>query len=496
VAKKWSDEVKYYAITIGPIYDAVSLTSSPSGMWTASYMFSKLAYLLCKEIEKLGLSILSPCYEEPEDAMRHGTGLFPDHIIFWGDEVKQNELKVIFNKTKKDLATLLEPDKEKLPALEKYLDEFLQINVLAFDCAPGMNAIAASSVLLAGLELRKTFPVPDTQLLLKLFENYGRGENESRNNAVKNTRLVQDCGADWPLWLDDKLEKVKDIETIAKLSVASDAKQMKKSSYYAIVQADGDKMGATITSLSTMEDIQAFSMACWKYSIEAADLIRKFGGMPIYAGGDDLLFIAPVEYEGVNIIQLLHGIAKVFCNAFSNYPSKPTLSFGVAISYYKHPLYESFETAHSLLMREAKQVDGKNALVLRLEKHSGQTVKFVLKGFSKQFEENTVGKALEDLLNSHCDDAALDSIQFHLLKFQPLFDLALKNGCLGNAFENMFDSEIHASGENEAYIESVRRLTEILDLDWPYHNREELLEMVDCYLRYAKFFAETGTEEG
>ena len=54
------------------------------------------------------------------------------------------------------------------------------------------------------------------------------------------------------------------------------------------------------------ENLQAISKALVKYGIEATKIIDEFGGLPIYAGGDDLLFIAPVVgKDGTNIFDLL-----------------------------------------------------------------------------------------------------------------------------------------------------------------------------------------------
>ena len=42
------DKKKYIGITIGPIFETMSLTSSPVALWAASYMFSLLSRSLCE----------------------------------------------------------------------------------------------------------------------------------------------------------------------------------------------------------------------------------------------------------------------------------------------------------------------------------------------------------------------------------------------------------------------------------------------------------------
>ena len=72
--------------------------------------------------------------------------------------------------------------------------------------------------------------------------------------------------------------------------------------YFCIVQADGDNMGKTIQN----GNVAAISTALIQYAAAAVPKISDYGAMPIYAGGDDLLFIAPVVgKDGKNIFDLI-----------------------------------------------------------------------------------------------------------------------------------------------------------------------------------------------
>ena len=163
--------------------------------------------------------------------------------------------------------------------------------------------------------------------------------------------------------------------------------------YICVVQADGDNVGGTV-SHSQLGDgkVKEISEALLNYGKEAKEAINKYGGLTIYAGGEDLLFIAPVVGEnGKNIFDLLNDLDnKAFkgvkeavesCKDENGKdlldkrgkPLRASLSFGVSITYYKYPLYEALESARHLLFDKAKKVDGKNAVAVDWRKHSGSS---------------------------------------------------------------------------------------------------------------------------
>jgi len=78
--------------------------------------------------------------------------------------------------------------------------------------------------------------------------------------------------------------------------------------YIAIVQSDGDNVGKLIKEIykSNPAKIKEFSKALSDFALEAAEEIQKYGGETVYAGGDDLLFFAPVLTPDSNIFILIY----------------------------------------------------------------------------------------------------------------------------------------------------------------------------------------------
>ena len=66
--------------------------------------------------------------------------------------------------------------------------------------------------------------------------------------------------------------------------------------YYAIVQSDGDSVGKIIAEMGNDEgEISKFSKKLMDFSKAAANTIAEFGAIPIYIGGDDLLFLSLIH---------------------------------------------------------------------------------------------------------------------------------------------------------------------------------------------------------
>jgi CRISPR-associated protein Cmr2 len=173
------------------------------------------------------------------------------------------------------------------------------------------------------------------------------------------------------------------IELIGDL-FGKDFRQVHK--YIAIVQADGDKIGQMVTKVGTDPDkIQNFSQKLMEYSRAATDIVVKYGGSPVYMGGDDLFFFAPMTYrigiKKTHILEMINDLDLKFKEIITFYAKDkllikdselPSLSFGISFSYYKFPLYEAKNLAFSALFEEIKWVDKRNAIKVKFRKHSGQ----------------------------------------------------------------------------------------------------------------------------
>ena len=217
--------------------------------------------------------------------------------------------------------------------------------------------------------------------------------------------------------------------------------------YFCVVQADGDNMGKTFSHKELKDDETAeISSKLVEFGKNASGVIYEYGGLPIYAGGDDLLFLAPVvgktkkninisgnqtETYCKNIFDLLKDIDGCFEPVKSCVVGKnllddqkalivPSMSYGVSITYYKFPLYEALESARNLLFEVAKNVDGKNAIAWRLQKNAGSS-------FEGAFSKDNLMDTFENVIQNSCvKESVVTAVSHKIRENQQLLQLWLK----------------------------------------------------------------------
>ena len=104
--------------------------------------------------------------------------------------------------------------------------------------------------------------------------------------------------------------------------------------YFALLVADGDRMGAAISEIDGIEGHQKFSSTLSKFAGEARDIVKKFHGVCVYTGGDDVLAFLPLD-TCLGCARELH---EAFGELLKDYKSlkdqrSPTLSVGISIGH-------------------------------------------------------------------------------------------------------------------------------------------------------------------
>ncbi|ORU00267.1 CRISPR-associated RAMP Cmr2 [Anaerovibrio sp. JC8] len=383
----------YLGITNGPILNTLNDACSPAGLWFASTFFSNLTRRLCKAfLDKYqnGVDILSPHFESGQnDFLQDGVGKYHDRIILKLsidqnlDEVNK-AVKKIMRDVKAESINDFPKQYHNIDGGPSFLENYLQCHYVLLTeenvqkIEREGNVILKISPYLDALELMQTCPVDDKDnLFYKILTN----KENNRNRTLKDSLLFKKVPeyANQLLDSDDGSRNIWSIEDIASCHGIHKHSDLKKYNYFAVVQADGDRMGALLNSIDEDEEVKAFSKNCMEYAREASAKVGEFGGMTIYAGGDDLLFLAPVENDkGVSVFKLCDDLNALFVNKMNSKNGNSgtvntTLSFGIAIQHKKAPLYEALKNAAHLLFDVAKQ-EPKNNMAVELQKHSGQTV--------------------------------------------------------------------------------------------------------------------------
>lgn len=144
-------------------------------------------------------------------------------------------------------------------------------------------------------------------------------------------------------------------------------------SYYAILYADGDKMGKHLSEAIAhgKERHIAISKALAEFAaIQARDVVEdKHAGRVIYAGGDDVLALLPA----VEALSAANALRKQYSHAMSELLTNPTMSVGVAIVHHLAPLTLALQAARRA-EKAAKNRFDRNAVAVIFRKRSGEEI--------------------------------------------------------------------------------------------------------------------------
>ncbi len=142
--------------------------------------------------------------------------------------------------------------------------------------------------------------------------------------------------------------------------------------YFAVLQADGDRMGKAISSLDNIEQNQNFSKDLNAFAYAATEIVKNYFGCTVYAGGDDVLAFLPLD----TCLECAEKLHDDFAERLKNYApadSGPTLSVGIAVCHFLEPLEDILIAAREA-EKDAKSPD-RDGLAIHLHVHSGSVLK-------------------------------------------------------------------------------------------------------------------------
>jgi len=431
--------MKYIALTLGPITRTIETAENTRSLWAASYLFSYLGKKIIQPFKerKFLLPYISDGTKKDEEDMfkktYKGAGVFPDRYIFKTEEGDFNKLSKHAGTVIHDLAvSICKEINSNEEETEDYLKRYLKVYFFEkdFTVTDEKEIKKSCERSLALLEKQDSIvpKVEDSKLFLnRLFDR------------VTGSFLAKDAGLEGGF------------PTIAKISSGDNVETPKHpyQRYVAIVKADGDSMGKAFEEAMDANDL---SKALFEFNKEAVNRINAYNGLPVYIGGDDLLFFAPVYTENKgSLFSLLQELDDAFHTSIeaTGLTEHPTLSFGVSISYYKYPMFEALMLADQLLSK-AKTGDGekplKNNIVFSVQKHSGQTRAALLhKGNTKTLERfNKLVKDYMSKVTETDDRKMLSSVMHGLREKEFLLSVAIKREeTLKNYFANNFNEMGH-----------------------------------------------------
>lgn len=429
--------MKYIALTIGPIVDTLSLGRKTSEVWMASYLFSSFMKNSIRKIkERSDAKFIIPFVDdEVLKEQDNGVGMFHDRFILQSDTLSLESIEEILQEEKDAFSSMvttsIKKDETKVKAFFKqYLQTYLFETRETFE-----NPILDISKIMDSIELHT--PILEAEEdYMRLFLN--------RDTILGSSLTKTSFG---------KKPSFEAIDAIAAQELDKDMEAKNAHKYIAIIYADGDNLGKYIKSQS---DVTEVSKRLFDFDKKAAQTIKDNGALPIFIGGDDLIIFAPLLNKGKTVFDLLNQLSKDYKEALGT--DKSTLSFGVSLTYYKYPLYEALERARNTLFAVAKKHEGKNAIAVSTQKHSGQSFEFCIGKDEEAYEIFLT--LIERVLTEKVE--LPHAIHHKLQEHQKIFDnIPLER--LQNTFENLFNEDIHKEKFKEG-LKSIENLMESLGL--------------------------------
>lgn len=188
------------------------------------------------------------------------------------------------------------------------------------------------------------------------------------------------------------------------------------SPFYAVLLMDGDELGI---HMSDENKQTAITTALAKFTAEVPRIVHANNGFLIYAGGDDVLALLPVEYA-------LKCAAALRANYLSCFDLKliPTsLSGAIEYAHIKMPLGKVLHDAHDLLDNLAKEGRGRDAIACRVWKPGGLTVEWAMPWNCALDGEEVVIDQLADVFRKGLSGEDGDMASKFFYRIRERFDL-------------------------------------------------------------------------
>jgi CRISPR-associated protein Cmr2 len=155
--------------------------------------------------------------------------------------------------------------------------------------------------------------------------------------------------------------KVKEFEAVLKELKLEDKAP---TPFYAVLLMDGDSLGA---QMSKRDNQQRIAQSLNKFTADVPAAVKANNGFLIYAGGDDVLALLPLEDALPCALACRH----TYTQAFAGTSINTTLSGTVLYAHVKTALGEVLRQAHCVLDDKAKDGAGRDAIAIRVLKPGG-----------------------------------------------------------------------------------------------------------------------------
>ena len=143
------------------------------------------------------------------------------------------------------------------------------------------------------------------------------------------------------------------------------------SPFYAVLLMDGDELGIHMSDTTKQE---AITNGLAKFTAKVPHIVQEKNGFLVYAGGDDVLALLPLE----DALKCAAALREHYLSCFDPKIIPTTLSGAIEYAHIKMPLGKVLHDAHDLLDNLAKDGRGRDAIACRVWKPGRLTVEWAM----------------------------------------------------------------------------------------------------------------------
>lgn len=180
------------------------------------------------------------------------------------------------------------------------------------------------------------------------------------------------------------------------------------SPFYTVLLMDGDSLGA---HMSLKANQQPISQALEQFTGGVPEIVEDHNGFLIYAGGDDVLAILPLE----DALDCAAAVRRHYLASFKASGIPTTISAAIEYAHVKMPLGKVLHDAHDLLDHVAKDGTGRDAVAARVWKPGGMALEWAQPWvIALAGEELVINQIARDFIRQSSDnDVRLSNKFFH-----------------------------------------------------------------------------------
>lgn len=278
------------------------------------------------------------------------------------------------------------------------------------------------------------------------------------------------------------------------------------SPFYAVLMMDGDSLGRHMSYTNKQQHI---SQGLEQFTNGVQTIVEDHSGFLIYAGGDDVLALLPLE----EALKCAKALREHYLKCFAAWDDiNTTLSGAIEYAHIRMPLGKVLSDAHHLLDDIAKDKTGRDAIAVRVWKPGGQHLEWAMPW--KNAIDRDSGKVIIDELarkfqQDNQETPFSNSFFFHVEeRFAMLndgnnqpFETKDMTDLIAADYLNSGINRVNSEQGPKLTLEAARQriaplLSQCFEVQQQLNNDKEVLTLNPKALQLVRFLAQKGVERG